>query len=215
MTDSSRTIPWADSLSGSEKLGPSSIPPLYIVGRTAGRMETTLNAGLADGSCAIGTADIRPPKRIASLMIKRLGLRLHSRRRRENDAPSGAVPSVIEESSPFPQKERSASPECARRADLPTRWVRLRLRGALWQQWKTPAFGRRLCWNWGYVLGLPVMRLEADTVLGLARAKALSMGLSNAYLKSLGLSSLFESVSVTDSNRRVRTRMHGVAGVCG
>ena len=41
------------------------------------------------------------------------------------------------------------------------------------------------------------------------------MGLSNAYFKSLGLPSLFETVSVTDSSRRVRTRMHGVAGVGG
>src|SRR5712672_1140041 len=90
-----------------------------------------------------------------------------------------------------------------------TRWVRLRLRAALWRQWKTPRRRRAA------LLELGVRpRLASNTAgsgLGpwyLARAKALSVGLSNAYFNSLGLPSLF--VSVTDSNRRVRTRTHGV-----
>jgi len=41
-------------------------------------------------------------------------------------------------------------------------------------------------------------------------------GFSNAFFRSLGLPSLIENASLTDSNRRVRTRMHGgVAGVGG
>jgi RNA-directed DNA polymerase len=74
-----------------------------------------------------------------------------------------------------------------------TRWVRLRLRAAMWRQWKTP--GRRRA----ALLELGVRpRLASNTAgsgLGpwyLAKAKALSVGLSNAYFKSLGLPSLFE-----------------------
>jgi RNA-directed DNA polymerase len=68
------------------------------------------------------------------------------------------------------------------------RWVRLRLRAALWRQWKTPRRRRAA------LLELGVRpRLASNTAgsgLGpwyLARAKALSVGLSNAYFKSLGL----------------------------
>ena len=61
-----------------------------------------------------------------------------------------------------------------------TCWVRLRLRAALWRQWKT---ARR--------------RRAALIALGvgpwyLARSKALSIWLSNAYFKSLGLPSLVD-----------------------
>jgi RNA-directed DNA polymerase len=75
-----------------------------------------------------------------------------------------------------------------------TRWVRLRLRAALWRQWKTPRRRRAALIELGV---LP--RLASNTAgsgLGpwyLARAKALSIGLSNAYFKSLGLPSLFEN----------------------
>src|SRR5881398_2895613 len=74
-----------------------------------------------------------------------------------------------------------------------TRWVRLRLRATMWRQWKTPRRRRAA------LLELGVRpRLASDTAgsgLGpwyLAKAKALSVGLSNAYFKSLGLPSLFE-----------------------
>jgi RNA-directed DNA polymerase len=73
-----------------------------------------------------------------------------------------------------------------------TRWVRLRLR-ALWRQWKTPRRRRAALLEPGVR-----PRLASNTAgsgLGpwyLAKAKALSVGLSNAYLKSLGLPSLFE-----------------------
>jgi RNA-directed DNA polymerase len=74
-----------------------------------------------------------------------------------------------------------------------TRWVRLRLRAAMWRQWKTPRRRREALIE----LGVRT-RLASNTAgsgLGpwyLAKAKALSVGLSNAYFKSLGLPSLFE-----------------------
>jgi RNA-directed DNA polymerase len=98
-----------------------------------------------------------------------------------------------------------------------TRWVRLRLRCALWRQWKTPRRRRAA------LLQLGVRpRLAGNTAgsgLGpwyLARAKALSVGLSNAYFKSLGLASLADEGSRNHSNLRVQTHMHGgVAEVGG
>jgi RNA-directed DNA polymerase len=75
-----------------------------------------------------------------------------------------------------------------------TRWVRLRLRAALWRQWKTPRRRRAA------LLQLGVHPRLASNTAGsgrgawyLARAKALSVGLSNAYFKSLGLPSLTEA----------------------
>src|ERR1700681_597591 len=74
-----------------------------------------------------------------------------------------------------------------------TRWVRLRLRAALWRQWKTPRRRRAALMELGVL-----SRLASNTAGSgrgpwyLAKAKALSVGLSNAYFKSLGLPSLFE-----------------------
>ena len=74
-----------------------------------------------------------------------------------------------------------------------TRWVRLRLRAAMWRQWKTQRRRREALMELGVR-----SRLASNTAgsgLGpwyLAKAKALSVGLSNAYFKSLGLPSLFE-----------------------
>lgn len=74
-----------------------------------------------------------------------------------------------------------------------TRWVRLRLRAALWRQWKTPRRRRAA------LLQLGVRGLLASQTAGsgrgpwyLARSKALSVGLSNAYFKSLGFPSLID-----------------------
>jgi RNA-directed DNA polymerase len=74
-----------------------------------------------------------------------------------------------------------------------TRWVRLRLRAALWRQWRTPRRRRAA------LLELGVRPQLASHTAGsgrgpwyLARAKALSVGLSNAYLTSLGLPTLIE-----------------------
>jgi RNA-directed DNA polymerase len=74
-----------------------------------------------------------------------------------------------------------------------TRWVRLRLRAAMWRQWKTPRRRREALIELGVR-----SRLASNTAgsgLGpwyLAKAKALSVGLSNAYFKSLGLPSLVD-----------------------
>jgi RNA-directed DNA polymerase len=74
-----------------------------------------------------------------------------------------------------------------------TRWVRLRLRAALWRQWKTPRRRRAALLKLGV---LP--RLASNTASSgrgpwpLARTKALTVGLSNAYFKSLGLPTLVD-----------------------
>src|SRR6266705_3178664 len=74
-----------------------------------------------------------------------------------------------------------------------TRWVRLRLRAAMWRQWKTPRRRRAA------LLALGVRPRLASNTAGsgrgpwyLARAKALSVGLSNAYFHSLGLPTLID-----------------------
>lgn len=74
-----------------------------------------------------------------------------------------------------------------------TRWVRVRLRAALWRQWKTPRRRRAA------LIALGVSPRLAGNTAGsgrgpwyLARAKALSVGLPNAHFKSLGLPSLVE-----------------------
>jgi RNA-directed DNA polymerase len=74
-----------------------------------------------------------------------------------------------------------------------TRWVRLRLRAALWRQWRTPRRRRAAL----LVLGVRPQLAEhtASSGLGpwyLARAKALSVGLSNRYFDSLGLPRLID-----------------------
>src|SRR6202789_2572141 len=74
-----------------------------------------------------------------------------------------------------------------------TRWVRLRLRAAMWRQWKTPRRRHEALLELGVRLRLATN--TAGSGLGpwyLAKAKALSVGLSNAYFKSLGLPSLAE-----------------------
>src|SRR6476661_4000458 len=74
-----------------------------------------------------------------------------------------------------------------------TRWVRLRLRAALWRHWKTPRRRRAA------LIALRVsgeLRNTAGSGRGpwyIARSKALSVGLSNAFFKSLGLPILIET----------------------
>ena len=74
-----------------------------------------------------------------------------------------------------------------------TRWVRLRLRAALWRQWKTPRRRRA---------ALIALRISGELLntagsgrgpWNIARSKALSVGLSNAYFKLLGLPTLVET----------------------
>jgi RNA-directed DNA polymerase len=74
-----------------------------------------------------------------------------------------------------------------------TRLIRLRLRAALWRQWKTQRRRRAA------LLALGVSPRLARNTAGsghgpwyLARSQALARGLSNAYFRSLGLPSLIE-----------------------
>src|ERR1700684_2285785 len=110
-------------------------------------------------------------------------------------AKSVSMETTMEELAPYMRGWRSYFGFCETPEVLVslTGWVRLRLRAALWRQWKTPRRRRAA------LLELGVRpRLASNTAgsgLGpwyLARAKALAFGLSNAYFKSLGLPSLFE-----------------------
>jgi RNA-directed DNA polymerase len=74
-----------------------------------------------------------------------------------------------------------------------TRWVRLRLRAALWRQWHTPRRRRAALLALGVSPGLASK--TASSGRGpwyLARSQALSVGLTNGYFRSLGLPSLIE-----------------------
>ena len=90
-----------------------------------------------------------------------------------------------------------------------TRWVRLRLRVPLWRQWKTPRRRRQLRWNSGCIRDWQATRLVWLGPWYLATAKVPSAGFSaNAYLKALGLRSLFEeylrkpTLTAADPNAR-------------
>ncbi len=74
-----------------------------------------------------------------------------------------------------------------------TRWVRLRLRAAMWRQWKTPRRRRAALLSLGVRSRLAINTAGSERgPWYLARAKALSIGLSNAYFKSLGLPTLID-----------------------
>jgi RNA-directed DNA polymerase len=74
-----------------------------------------------------------------------------------------------------------------------TRWVRLRLRDALWRQWKTQRHRRAMLLQLG-VRGALAATTAASSrgPWHLAHSKALSIALSNAYFRSRGFPSLFE-----------------------
>ena len=106
-----------------------------------------------------------------------------------------SIETTMEELAPYVRGWRSYFGFCETPQVLIglSRWVRLRLRSALWRQWKTPRRRRAA------LLQLGVRpRLASNTAgsgLGpwyLARARALSVGLSNAYFKSLGLPTLID-----------------------
>jgi RNA-directed DNA polymerase len=110
-------------------------------------------------------------------------------------AKSVSIETTIEELAPYMRGWRSYFGFCQTPGKLTylTRWVRLRLRAALWRQWKTPRRRRAA------LLELGVRPRLASHTAGsgrgpwyLARAKALSVGLSNAYFKSLGLPTLLD-----------------------
>jgi RNA-directed DNA polymerase len=110
-------------------------------------------------------------------------------------AKSVSMETTIEELAPYMRGWRSYFGFCETPEVLLslTRWVRLRLRAALWRHWKTPRRRRAA------LLALGVSARLARNTAGsghgpwrLARAQALARGLSNAYFKSLGLPSLVD-----------------------
>jgi RNA-directed DNA polymerase len=110
-------------------------------------------------------------------------------------AKGGSMKTTIEALAPYMRGWRGYFGFCETPEVLLslTRWVRLRLRAAMWRQWKTPRRRREALIEPGVR-----PRLASNTAgsgLGpwyLAKAKALSVGLSNAYFKSLGLPSLVD-----------------------
>src|SRR5712675_2185970 len=96
-----------------------------------------------------------------------------------------------------------------------TRWVRLRLRAALWRQWKTPRRRRAA------LIALQLSGQLLNTAgsgrgpWNIARSKALSVGLSNAYFKLLGRQHLRPDAAKTESpfHRRFHGRSAARRGV--
>jgi RNA-directed DNA polymerase len=138
------------------------------------------------------TASPEAKRVIAPQALERFKQRIREITRR---AKGVSMKTTIEELAPFMRGWRSYFGFCETPEVLVslTRWVRLRIRAAMWRQWKTPRRRREALIELGVR-----SRLASNTAgsgLGpwyLAKAKALSVGLSNAYLSSLGLPSLVE-----------------------
>src|ERR1022692_1743635 len=138
------------------------------------------------------TAGPEVKRAIAPKALDRFKQRIREITRR---AKGVSMETTMEELAPYMRGWRSYFGFCETPEVLIglNRWVRLRLRAALWRQWKTPRRRRAA------LLELGVRERLASNTAGsgrgpwyLAKAKALSVGLSNAYFKSLGLPSLFE-----------------------
>jgi hypothetical protein len=137
-----------------------------------------------------GGPDIK--RKIAPKSLERFKQRIREITRR---AKGVSIKTTMEELAPYMRGWRGYFGFCETPEVLValTRWVRLRLRATLWRQWKTPRRRRAALVALG-VLG--VLRNTAGSGRGpwhLARSKALSVGLSNAHFKSLGLPSLIEA----------------------
>jgi RNA-directed DNA polymerase len=131
---------------------------------------------------------------IAQKALERFKRRVRETTRR---AKGVSIEATIEDLAPYMRGWRSYFGLCETPEVLVylTRWVRLRLRAALWRQWKTPRRRRAALLELG--VGPRLASNTAGSGRGpwhLARAKALSVGLSNGYFKSLGLPSLIEEV---------------------
>src|SRR3974390_1659501 len=131
-------------------------------------------------------------RRTAPKSLERFKRRIRDITRR---AKGVSMETTMEELAPFMRGWRSYFGFCETPEGLValTRWVRLRLRAALWRQWKTPRRRRAA------LIALRVFGELGNTAYSgrgpwyLARSKALSVGLSNAHFKSLGLPSLIEA----------------------
>jgi RNA-directed DNA polymerase len=138
------------------------------------------------------TAGPEVKRAIAPKALDRFKARIREVTRR---AKGVSIETTIAELAPYMRGWRSYFGFCETPDVLVylTRWVRLRLRAALWRQWKTPRRRRAA------LLALGVRPQLARHTAGsgrgpwyLARAKALSVGLSNAHFKSLGLPTLID-----------------------
>ena len=134
----------------------------------------------------------QPKRAIAPQALARFQARIREITRR---AKSVSIQTTMAELAPYMRGWRSYFGFCETPEVLVylTRWVRLRLRAALWRQWKTPRRRRAA------LLELGVRPRLASNTAGsgkgpwyLARCQALSVGLSNAHFRSLGLPSLVE-----------------------
>jgi len=138
------------------------------------------------------TAGREVKRTIAPKALDRFKARVREITRR---AKGVSIETTIEELAPYMRGWRNYFGFCETPEALVnlTRWVRLRLRAALWRQWKTPRRRRAAL----IALGVSA-RLASNTASSgrgpwyLARSKAMSMGLTNAYFRSLGLPSLTE-----------------------
>jgi RNA-directed DNA polymerase len=143
-----------------------------------------------------GAASAAPPRLCRGIFT---ASKLAARKRRIRDITSRAkgvsIKTTMEELAPYMRGWRDYSGFCETPEVLValTRWVRLRLRAAMWRQWKTSRRRRAA------LIALRVfgeLCNTADSGSGpwyIARSKALSVGLSNAHFKSLGLPSLIEA----------------------
>src|SRR6516162_7390663 len=130
---------------------------------------------------------------IAPKSLERFKQRIRDITRR---AKGVSITATMEELAPYMRGWRNYFGFCETPEVLValTRWIRLRLRAALWRQWKTPRHRRAA------LIANGVSPWAARNTAGsgrgpwyLARSRALSTGLSNAYFKSLGLPSLFQA----------------------
>jgi RNA-directed DNA polymerase len=138
------------------------------------------------------TAGPEVKRAIAPKALARFKARIREVTRR---AKGASIETTIAELAPYMRGWRSYFGFCETPDVLVylTRWVRLRLRAALWRQWKTPRRRRAAL----LALGVRPQLATKTASSGrgpwyLARAKALSVGLSNAYFKSLGLPTLID-----------------------
>jgi RNA-directed DNA polymerase len=138
------------------------------------------------------TAGPEVKRAIAPKALDRFKQRIREITRR---AKGVSMETTMEELAPYMRGWRSYFGFCETPEVLIglTRWVRLRLRAALWRQWKTPRRRRATLRKLGVLE--PLAGSTAVSSRGpwhLARTRALCVGLSNAHFKSLGLPSLFE-----------------------
>ena len=130
---------------------------------------------------------------IAPKSLERFKRRLREITRR---AKSVSIETTMDELAPFMRGWRGYFGFCETPQVLVnlTRWVRMRLRVALWRQWKTPRRRRAALLALG--VSAPLAKNTAASGYGpwrLIRSRGPSAGLSNAYFRSLGLPSLFEA----------------------